>query len=200
MRLFIAFPIPEHVRAYARELQNHLRDHGVKGKWVNPDNLHLTVLFLGDQSDDVVTPVADQLDQVATNFSPLVLQPAAPATFGNPPRVLFLSLQASASPTFAAIAKATQRSVVHAGLELDPKAQRREPVAHLTLVRFRHRREARHLRSVGRIENGRFTLRSPFPAPSFDSFTASQLRLYQSTLSPEGPHYTVLHESILTAS
>ncbi|HRI43728.1 MAG TPA: RNA 2',3'-cyclic phosphodiesterase [Fimbriimonadaceae bacterium] len=51
MRLFAAIELPAHVRKAVLDLQSGLRS-GVAGvRWVQPENLHLTLVFFGEVSD-----------------------------------------------------------------------------------------------------------------------------------------------------
>ena len=48
MRLFFAVPFPPEVRSRLAEVQAQLRAQGVRGSFTRPENLHLTLAFLGD--------------------------------------------------------------------------------------------------------------------------------------------------------
>jgi 2'-5' RNA ligase len=52
VRLFFAAPLPEEEKRPILDLQEQLREIGVVAKWVEPENLHITVLFLGERSGD----------------------------------------------------------------------------------------------------------------------------------------------------
>lgn len=51
MRLFIALPTPPDARRALEEAQAALRKKGVRGRFTPPDNLHLTLCFLGSVED-----------------------------------------------------------------------------------------------------------------------------------------------------
>ena len=50
MRLFVAIPFPPEVRSALEEAQAQLRRQGVRGNYSRPENLHLTLAFLGETS------------------------------------------------------------------------------------------------------------------------------------------------------
>ena len=52
MRCFIAIPIPEEVLQTLVEVQNKLGKSKTKLKLVDPENIHITVRFLGDLSEE----------------------------------------------------------------------------------------------------------------------------------------------------
>ena len=51
MRLFIALPLPDSARRQASDYVAALRAAGVRGSFTRPENLHLTLAFLGEQPD-----------------------------------------------------------------------------------------------------------------------------------------------------
>ena len=51
MRLFIAIPLSEGIRDGLSEVQSYMRKHGVKGNYTKPENLHLTLAFIGEYPD-----------------------------------------------------------------------------------------------------------------------------------------------------
>ncbi len=51
MRLFIALPLPDSARRQVGDYIAALRAAGVRGSFTRPENLHLTLAFLGEQPD-----------------------------------------------------------------------------------------------------------------------------------------------------
>src|SRR5262245_17702542 len=94
LRTFIAVDIGEQIRKRAVALQEALAETGADVKWVEPENLHVTLLFLGEVVDrdlpDVCRVVAEACRE----------QPEFPMTverlscFGNPrrPRTLWVGV------------------------------------------------------------------------------------------------------------
>ena len=46
MRLFVAVQLSPDVKRALTQLQNRLREAGVSARYVDPDNLHLTLAFI----------------------------------------------------------------------------------------------------------------------------------------------------------
>ena len=65
VRLFIGLEPTPDFRAALTEMQNRLRAAGVEGRYLSPDNLHLTLAFIGEWT----TGVAECLPEVAEPFS-----------------------------------------------------------------------------------------------------------------------------------
>jgi len=48
MRAFIAMELSPQVKESLRKLINDLKSRNIKGRWVPPENIHLTLRFLGN--------------------------------------------------------------------------------------------------------------------------------------------------------
>ena len=57
LRTFIAVDTGKAIRDRAVALQEHLARTGADVKWVEPENLHVTLLFLGEVGERDVPPV-----------------------------------------------------------------------------------------------------------------------------------------------
>ena len=79
MRLFCAIPFPPDVRAALAAYQRQLREAGAAGNFTRPENLHLTLAFLGETG--AVRPAAKALAAAADRAFPLTL--AGSGRFGD---------------------------------------------------------------------------------------------------------------------
>jgi 2'-5' RNA ligase len=70
LRLFIALPLPHEVEIELDRLLTVLRPKGPEVKWVPPNNIHLTVKFLGDTEEKLVDKIKVALDEVAAGYQP----------------------------------------------------------------------------------------------------------------------------------
>ena len=59
IRSFIAIEISDEVREGLKALQQDLKKAGAKVGWVAPENIHLTLVFLGDVFRSQVEPLAN---------------------------------------------------------------------------------------------------------------------------------------------
>ena len=75
MRLFIALPTDEGTRAALRDYQAALRGLGVRGSETRPENLHITLAFLGEQPDPAPVIEAMKAVQVSGPVSLLLDRP-----------------------------------------------------------------------------------------------------------------------------
>lgn len=93
-RIFMALPLVDDVRTTLVERCEEMRQVLPFRKWVHPQDLHITVQFLGETRNDVAekcsTALADRLQQ----FDPFMLRLAGLGFFGRPtaPRIFWAGL------------------------------------------------------------------------------------------------------------
>ncbi len=93
-RLFIGFKIPSGLKNELFLLQHKLRNNllleGVN--WVKPENLHITVAFLGNVDEKMIPLIRDVLDTI--DFSPIQTKGEALNFFikNNNPSIFYYSL------------------------------------------------------------------------------------------------------------
>lgn len=194
MRTFLAFPIPRGLINHVACLQDALRRHGVRAKWVRPESCHSTVLFLGEQESEDLERLCLKLAARLDNEPPLRLQCDGVNTFGSPARVVFVDLRDEMPRRFAGLVEQVADAVHDANVPLPGGVSKREPAAHLTLARFRGRHEAKTLERLGRRHQNTWQWDVEFPAPAAEvrHVTLDELRLYQSILRANGPQYHVI--------
>ena len=122
MRLFIAIPLGGALRAAVLDAQEAFRRYGVTGSYTRPENLHLTLAFIGEYPDpDAVLDVL-----CAVPFRPFELRLSGVGAFGD---LWWLGLERS--PGLEACVRRLRRALAEAGIPFDGK--RFSP--HVTLVR-----------------------------------------------------------------
>ncbi|MEM9498318.1 MAG: RNA 2',3'-cyclic phosphodiesterase [Pseudomonadota bacterium] len=172
MRAFVAIPLPAEMRQTVMTLQEDLG----QGRPVIHDNLHVTLAFLDEQTDEMLENLHDALSEIVAGDVPLLLN-GVEARGGRAPSLVWAALDAA--PELANL-RARVRSAAHrTGMTL-PRARFRP---HVTLARFRRGDvdTARLAAWLGR--HGAFRC-GPMHADGF--------ALYRSTLGPDGPVYDVL--------
>jgi RNA 2',3'-cyclic 3'-phosphodiesterase len=184
IRSFLAIEISEEVRERLKALQQDLKKAGAKVGWVAPENIHLTLVFLGDLFRSQVEPLANSMDEVAAKFSSFHYEVAGSGFFGSPrlPRVLWVGVHepAGAITDF-------QTRVLTAVRELGLKTEDRPFHPHLTIGRVRTRDRVDELTS--RLASAKST--------SYGSVEVHRLLIMQSHLERQGVRYSILHESAL---
>ncbi len=89
MRIFIAIRLTEAFKASIMDAQEGLREQGVRGNFTRPENLHLTLAFIGetDRIDDIKAAVA------SVKLDPFVITTGQLGCFNGRSRVLWMGIQ-----------------------------------------------------------------------------------------------------------
>lgn len=181
MRLFVALEVPETVRREVSRRLTGVRDRLPHARWVDPANIHLTLVFLGEVAEDRVPALTDHLRQAFAGHPAMPMRIQGAGTFppGRPARVAWLGLDAP-DDLIALQADAVQACVE--AVEHEPEEREYRP--HITLARCQSpwRRDA--------IE--KFT--NAFPGEIGPPFVIDHGVLMQSKLSPKGAQYKVVAE------
>ncbi len=70
LRMFIAVEVSPQVRKRAADLIGQLQGGEVKVSWVAPANMHITLKFLGDQTDDQLATICQAVQQAVLDVPP----------------------------------------------------------------------------------------------------------------------------------
>ncbi len=132
MRLFVAVILGEAIEAKTREAMKRLKGLAPNARWVPPENLHLTLSFLGEVEEERLPALSEALEGVARAHTPLTLAIRDGGSFGRPasPRVLWADVRGETEAL-----KALQADVAQALKALGFELEERDYTAHLTLAR-----------------------------------------------------------------
>jgi 2'-5' RNA ligase len=196
MRCFIAIDINEKIRNAIADLQKQL-DAKVdirKGdvKWVEPENIHLTLKFLGEIKDEQADEVCEIAKQVAAGHKNFDIDIESVGTFGGrSAKVVWVGVgtwhglparentaKMAVPHELLALQKDLDEHLAQAGYP----PEEREFSAHLTLCRVRNPKAGVKLAEAVK----------QFEHLKLGSVAADALCVYQSQLTPAGPIYTLL--------
>jgi 2'-5' RNA ligase len=179
IRTFIAFELPTAFAQLAAELQNHLQAQGLKLRWVRPQNIHLTLKFLGELPVGQIADVSQAMQRAAGAVAPFTMQVQGMGVFPGmrSPRVLWIGL-GGRTDALATLHARLEDALADLALPKDKRAFK----AHLTLARIDRGVDVRQL-LAGIAQSGRF-------APK--TLQASELILFKSDLRPQGAVYSPL--------
>ncbi|MBU2581562.1 MAG: RNA 2',3'-cyclic phosphodiesterase [Alphaproteobacteria bacterium] len=140
-RLFTGIELPEDIRDELGDLEQPLPG----ARWIDIEELHITLRFAGDVDKPTANEFAEYLAGIDVSAFPIRL--SGLGTFGGrEPRILWAGVEAGAE--LDRLAKANERAARNAGLE--PAA--RNFKAHVTLARLKYSdplRLARYLQKHG---------------------------------------------------
>jgi len=182
MRVFVAIDIDEETKKALGDLQQQLRGKvDIKKsdvKWVNPENVHLTLNFLGEIKDEKVVEVCKIVKDVAGRYESFELDVKSVGYFGGrSARVLWVGAGAG-NEQLQQLQEDIDMQLSEAGW---PK-ETRKFAGHLTLCRIRKPAAGIKLAQVS----------EDYKEYKLGTIAADSVVVYQSELTPKGPVYTVL--------
>jgi 2'-5' RNA ligase len=180
MRLFVAIELSDTLRHAMTRAQRSLSSFDRVVRWVGPDQMHLTLKFLGEVADDRVGEIAAALESAASSATGFTFRAGGAGCF--PPRgkarVVWIALEEETGALMAC-----QRAVEDAwsGIGFEPEARPFAP--HLTLGRVKEdSTEGQLRRAVEGLSAANVTQ------------VVGSLALVSSELTPRGARYTRLGE------
>lgn len=185
LRAFVAVEIDQGIKKRLADLQEILKEAEGGVRWVEVENIHITLKFLGHIDEANLSAVKDIVKIAITGVSPFCIEFKGVGAFPRPerPRVLTVTVKDTSGSL----------SRINAGLEeeffgkLGIEKEDRRYSPHLTLGRIKF---AKNVTPLVRL----------MARHSADDFGVEQVEsvvLMQSQLSPEGPIYTQLEKFYL---
>ena len=155
-------------------------------KWVAPENLHLTVKFLGDVPDNKIEQVKMLINQSLQNVKSFEIGVEGLGMYPNPgsPRVVWLGI--TCGEPLKEIKKKLDLQLQKADIE----PERRSFSPHLTIARVRRNADKQTVKEIGEAL-------SKFKVDSLGKCRINHVILYKSELTPKGPIYSPLLSSPL---
>lgn len=103
LRTFIAVDLGQKLRDRCIAMQENLARLGADLKWVEPNNLHVTLLFLGEVDERAVPEVCAAAAAVGAQHDPFTLSVEKVGCFGSPrrPRTLWAGVGEGAAELIA---------------------------------------------------------------------------------------------------
>jgi 2'-5' RNA ligase len=184
IRTFIAIEIPKTVISKIRELQDVIKAYGFKIRWVRAENIHLTLKFLGDIEEIKINEIAKAVSKAVEKYSPISLKAKGIGVFPGikRPRVLWVGL----SGQLEALVK-LQQTLDENLIALGFSREERPFKGHLTMGRIKDKIDVKKLGDA----------LMAFRRFESETFTADQIILYKSELTPSGAVYTGLASALL---
>ncbi len=179
LRAFIATPLPRPIISALGSLQDDLKAHGLRVRWVRPENIHLTLKFLDDINPEDVAGIITAVESAARGQKPLILSARAVGVFPglNRARIIWTGLTGQVN----ALTK-LHRSLDTGLVKLGFPGEKRPFKGHLTLGRIKGNTDLKKLDRA-------ITACRDFKS---EPFTVDQLILFKSDLQASGAVYTKL--------
>jgi 2'-5' RNA ligase len=182
-RVFVAVALPEAVRYAIEAAQNELRAamHSPSIRWTRPEQLHLTLRFLGGVDVRQVEPLKESVRDACDGFGGFQLSASGLGVFPNVrrPRVVWAGID-DANGRLSEL----QRSIQSATSAFTSEPPEDRFTGHVTLARCRDAGRGEAATLAGMI--GRMATRS------FGAWTVSDVEVIRSETLPTGSRYSTL--------
>jgi RNA 2',3'-cyclic 3'-phosphodiesterase len=178
MRTFIALKIPEPVKKDISCFQNKLKSQFSKQiKWVEPENIHLTLKFIGEIKPEQIESINTVIQSCITNIKPFPISFDGAGAFPNLqyPKILWIDLKDGREKIIQLMISLNEK-LADIGFEFET----RDLSPHLT---------------IGRVKAPVSNLH--FPPFTSDSFEINNIYLIKSELTRNKPIYTDIKEFLL---
>lgn len=180
MRTFLAVRVSDDTRKLLIRIREQFSEFGSAVRFVPPQNVHLTLKFLGEIDPDLTGEICDRVKLAVENVINFAYICEGTGTFpiNAYPRVLWIGITKGREM----LAQLSQQ-LNQALLDLPVKKEQREFSSHITLGRVKRRNLRRE--AINRFRNYSF---APISNP------VSELIFFESQLTPRGAIYKPIHQ------
>ena len=179
IRAFIAVELNDQIKETIRGFQEHLKPLDCDISWVKPENVHLTLKFLGDVKTKMIPSVMETLGDVCKDLRPFDTTLTQPGVFPDlrHPRVVWVGLD-DVNGNLARLAESLETALGNIGF----KKEKRDFQSHITVGRVRT------LKDIAQLSD---TIKK-FSVPTGIKQSVARIILFKSTLTPQGSVYEPL--------
>jgi 2'-5' RNA ligase len=184
IRAFIAIELPEKIIASISRVQESIRSQGFKVRWVRPQNIHLTLKFLGDIKAAETKAVEKVVLDSVVGSAPISMTARGLGVFPGikRPRVIWVGIGGQTDELIE-LQQTLDKKLATIGFS----RERRPFKGHLTMGRVKAKIDSKRLLEAMKAFDGFET----------EPFVADRLILFQSDLKPSGAVYAKLMEAPL---
>ena len=173
IRLFVGIPVPPDVRQ-----RLHVLAAGLQGaRWISPENMHLTLRFIGDVEEHRGDDINDALG--AIHEPSFVVALSGIETFGCGHMVHTIWAAIVREPALLHLQGKIERALIGAGLD----AEGRKYTPHVTLARVRKSPKGKVAAWL-----------ADYGGMNLPPFNVDGFALYSSHLSHSGAHYEMISQ------
>ncbi len=179
MRAFVGFFTTKSLYEYVDKFREETKDF-IRGKWIEPQNLHMTFQFLGEINQEQAVSVLKNIQRIADKYKPFKVQYRSLGVFPDRkrPRILWIGVSRGEN-TLKRLASEISQLNRKVGIRVDSKPFH----PHVTVCR---------IKEADRRKLGGFMNR--YRNFNFGEEVVDRIALISSSLTSIGPIYTVVEE------
>ena len=177
-RTFVAVESSGEVRNELSKIQDELENTGADLKLVGKENIHMTLRFLGDVSENRLEFIEEAIRD-SCNLQPFEAEVKGMGIFPNPNyiRVIWAGVDSGASEL-----ESLRENLDENFSDIDISSDDKDFTPHYTIARVKSGKAKDKLRSI--VERNSDTM--------FGTVEVDNIKLMKSDLTPDGPIYTPL--------
>lgn len=181
VRTFLAIDVGAEIRAQLVALQEELATFAADVKWVEPDNMHLTLLFLGEVDQRETIDICRTAQKAIQKMPAFVMSVEGAGCFPNPrrPRTLWVGV-GKGSDEVCAVHDAIEAPLLELG---SYRRETRAYAPHVTLGRVKSEEEPNEALAQALTKHQTW---------SAGEVVVSEVCVMRSELKSDGPIYTVM--------
>jgi len=165
------------------QFENEIKNTGASVKLVEPENIHITLKFLGDAEEELIDSIEEIMKDAVKENDPFEVQLQGAGVFPNQNYVKVMWIGIRNGEKIGDIASKIDEKTADLGFQME----KRGFSAHLTIARVKSAKNKEKLLQI--IEK--------YKDIEFGSFKVDSIKLKKSELTPKGPIYTTLKEAKL---
>ena len=162
------------------QFEKEIKDSGADVKLVEPENVHITLKFLGDTDEELIDQIEKIMKNAVKGVKPFKIQLIGSGVFPNQNYIRVTWIGIKNWEQIGTISKIIDEQISELGFE----KEKRGFSAHLTIARVKSIKNKEKLLQV--IEK--------YKDIEFGNFNFDSIKLKKSELTPKGPIYTTLKE------
>ena len=178
-RCFIAIELNQQIQSQIKTLQQRITAIDLDAKWVQPENIHITLRFLGNLKDPRVKDIKDAFLDLVSDAPSFSISIGALGVFPDiqRPQTLWVGIEQGHDQVIS-LARNVENGLCRLGFPKEKKIF----IPHLTIARLRCAKNTEKLKDFLSKET---SLDSP-------SCPITHVSLIKSSLTPQGPVYETL--------
>ena len=162
------------------DFENDIKKSGAEVKLVEPENIHITLKFLGETEEKLLESLEEIIKESIKEIPPFEIQLIGAGVFPNQNYMKVLWIGIKKGEKIGEIVKKIDEKTSKLGFE----KEKRHFSPHLTIARIKSAKNKEKLIQI--IEN--------YQEIEFANVSVKSIKLKKSDLTPKGPIYTTLKE------
>ncbi len=162
------------------EFERDIKNSGANVKLVEPQNIHLTLKFLGDTDELLIDRIVDIMKESVKEIEPFTIKLKSAGVFPNERYIKVMWIGIENGEIVGKIASKIDEKISDLGFE----KEKRKFSVHLTIARVKSAKNKEKLMQM--IEK--------YKDIEFANITVDSIKLKKSELTQKGPIYTTLQE------